>query len=60
MSLKRHHLSKDGNDTEYSSRKASCEGHEVSDITLTPSQSLRQLRAAANPLDIVQFAANPN
>ena len=53
--LKRHCLSKYGNYTEYSSGHGS--SHEVSDITLTPSQSRS---AAANQLDIFPFAANPN
>ena len=46
-----------GNNIEYSFRRVSSrEGHEVSNITLTPNQSLN---AAANQLDIFQFAANP-
>ena len=36
---------------------SSCEGHEGSNTTLTSSQSLN---AAANQLDIFQFAANHN
>ena len=47
-----------GNIIEYSFRHGSSrEGHEVSNITLTPNQSLN---ATANQLDIFQFAANPN
>ena len=46
-----------GNKIEYSFSGSSRDGHEVSNITLTLSQSLN---AAANQLDIFQIAANPN
>ena len=48
-----------GNIIEHSFRRGglSREGHEVSNITLTPNQSLN---ATAKQLDIFQFAANPN
>ena len=47
-----------GNNIDYSFRRGSSrEGHELSNITLTPNQSLN---ATANQLDIFQFAANPN
>ena len=46
-----------GNNIEYSFSGLSREGHEVSTITRTQSQSLN---AAASQLDIFQFAANPN
>ena len=46
-----------GNTIEYSFSGTSREGHEVLNMTLTPSQSLN---AAANQLDIFQFAANRN
>ena len=46
-----------GNNIEYSFRLGlSREGHEASNMTLTLSKSLN---AAANQLDIFQFAANP-
>ena len=45
------------NNIEYSFRRVSSrEGHEVSNITLTPNLSLY---VAANQLAIFQFAANP-
>ena len=46
-----------GNNIEYSFSGSTCERHQVSNITLTPSQSLN---SAANQLDIFQFAANRN
>ena len=48
-----------GNIIEYSFRPGSSrEGHEVSNSTLNPNQSL--MNATAYQLDIIQFAANPN
>ena len=47
-----------GNIIEHSFRHGSSrEGHEISNIPLTPNQSLN---TTANQLDIFQFAANPN
>ena len=44
-----------GLNKEYSFSGSSREGHEVSNMSLNPSQSLN---AAANQVDIFQFAAN--